>query len=114
MIRVPPRSTRTDTLFPSTTLLRSQFIAGQGLCAQVQAKRDHAGLRYGLGQDHARRDRITREMAAIEKLVGLEGVASDDVGVVELQNLVEKPERRSEANTSELQSIIRISYAVFS
>src|SRR3546814_6833355 len=79
-----------------------QFIAGQGLCAQVQAKRDHAGLRHGLGQDHARRDRITREMATIEKLVGLEGVTADDVLAV-----------RSEEHTSELQSLMRISYAVF-
>src|SRR3546814_2212779 len=72
MIRLPPRSTRTDTLFPYTTLFRSQF----------------------------RGERLRGE------------------DVVELQVhgspvLLRQLLARSEEHTSELQSLMRISYAVF-
>src|SRR3546814_2729167 len=70
MIRRPPRSTRTDTLFPYTTLFRSPAPA----CAL-------AVVRTGAG--------------------GLAGTA------------VEVAARRSEEHTSELQSLMRNSYAVF-
>src|SRR3546814_7038173 len=70
MIRRPPRSTRTDTLFPYTTLFRSDDAG----CA---ARRDIAAAVARLDQNRAR---------AL---------------------------RRSEEHTSELQSLMRISYAVF-
>src|SRR3546814_4364528 len=74
MIRRPPRSTRTDTLFPYTTLFRSK------------------------GRDAA----LCHRLAIAE---------------VERQHLVaQRPHRRgqrSEEHTSELQSLMRISYAVF-
>src|SRR3546814_8337887 len=80
MIRLPPRSTRTDTLFPYTTLFRSaQHLAGavvdrEGLlCGDRESRR-----RTGCGQQH-RAERVGR----------------------------------SEEHTSELQSLMRISYAVF-
>src|SRR3546814_5000877 len=87
MIRRPPRSTRTDTLFPYTTLFRSILIEGaiDGL-PQVIADQLAEGGRLVA----ARRD------GAVARLV--QGV---------------KTGGRSEEHTSELQSLMRISYAVF-
>src|SRR3546814_5002700 len=88
MIRRPPRSTRTDTLFPYTTLFRS-------VLARVAAVHpaDHS-LRWEGGVDDpaAAHDRHARR--------------ADRRG----DHLVR---RRSEEHTSELQSLMRISYAVF-
>src|SRR3546814_4861987 len=80
MIRRPPRSTRTDTLFPYTTLFRSQV-------------RLDPGFRRGTasGTDLSRRANPPRRL----RDAGLGG------------------RRRSEEHTSELQSLMRISYAVF-
>src|SRR3546814_12123997 len=82
MIRRPPRSTRTDTLFPYTTLFRSP--------------RAHKARRR-----RPRRDRPwfshRRESRLRLRHVGGQG----------------EPARRSEEHTSELQSLMRISYAVF-
>src|SRR3546814_6866661 len=74
MIRRPPRSTRTDTLFPYTTLFRSDALCGMG----------HQLL------PHRPRRR-------------------PDGGPVD-----QRREERSEEHTSELQSLMRSSYAVFS
>src|SRR3546814_16191195 len=79
MIRRPPRSTRTDTLFPYTTLFRSKM------------RDSHPGGQFGgLAQQPQR------------------GVG---VGPAAVGALV--PLLRSEEHTSELQSLMRISYAVF-
>src|SRR3546814_5196665 len=83
MIRRPPRSTRTDTLFPYTTLFRSTGIGGWTRSVQH--------YRQGSGQN-----RKTR--AGGYPLAGA-GRRSDLA--------------RSEEHTSELQSLMRISYAVF-
>src|SRR3546814_3708631 len=80
MIRRPPRSTRTDTLFPYTTLFRSD--AGAAL------RRAAAARGAGAGAGGEPRDPAARR-ADVE------------------------PRRRSEEHTSELQSLMRISYAVF-
>src|SRR3546814_9953338 len=82
MIRRPPRSTRTDTLFPYTTLFRLPHQAG-----------DPRHLQQGYRGSH-RRGRIW--------LQGGQGLheAAD-------------AQPRSEEHTSELQSLMRISYAVF-
>src|SRR3546814_2063010 len=83
MIRRPPRSTRTDTLFPYTTLFRSVRTASRstgGVCMT----------------DNSRRPDI-----AICSVRGM-GVA------VSVRTCT-----RSEEHTSELQSLMRISYAVF-
>src|SRR3546814_10825394 len=91
MIRRPPRSTRTDTLFPYTTLVRSKpnaprlrrhckglDFAGEILCARFRAAQfARAGARQG-----ARRDKLDQAV-------------------------------RSEEHTSELQSLLCNSYAVF-
>src|SRR3546814_2576202 len=101
MIRRPPRSTRTDTLFPYTTLFRSALeLAG-----------DH--------RDH-------RAVPGVVGVAELGRVAVPEHGEVRLGELVlgrqvhpdlEQLERvrplRSEEHTSELQSLMRISYAVF-
>src|SRR3546814_8897796 len=92
MIRLPPRSTRTDTLFPYTTLFRSvandpYLDENNRVPLSSFAKKDF--LRYrGEGQ--------TEAMEHLSKIGGL-WVFFD----------------RSEEHTSELQSLMRISYAVF-
>src|SRR3546814_4620743 len=93
MIRRPPRSTRTDTLFPYTTLFRSALgLADQGT--------------LGLGED------CGVELGPL--LVGVgEEVRRLGVGVVTEVRDQELGGERSEEHTSELQSLMRISYAVF-
>src|SRR3546814_2435228 len=86
MIRRPPRSTRTDTLFPYTTLFRSDRL-----------QRRHGALH-----------RRVHGLAATFDHVG---VASLRVGCGALRR--SSTMRRSEEHTSELQSLMRISYAVF-
>src|SRR3546814_12699776 len=81
MIRRPPRSTRTDTLFPYTTLFRSQVP-----CVRVTC--------------HRTRTRIS-------------GTCSPSCNRPCQSLLSLTLERRSEEHTSELQSLLRISYAVF-
>src|SRR3546814_2433465 len=91
MIRRPPRSTRTDTLFPYTTLFRSaqsgsadhqQAARRAGLCGRSFRQRQCLG-RSSVGFRHADHNRVRRQLG------------------------------RSEEHTSELQSLMRISYAVF-
>src|SRR3546814_1286229 len=92
MIRRPPRSTRTDTLFPYTTLFRSQVTI---------VNRSDKILR---GYDEQIRDRLLQismtKGIAFRFNAPFEKVVKNDVG-------------RSEEHTSELQSLMRISYAVF-
>src|SRR3546814_3832386 len=76
MIRRPPRSTRTDTLFPYTTLFRSQLEQ-------------------------------SRDIGAVAGRFARDECAPEDAGDVAAL------EQRSEEHTSELQSLMRISYAVF-
>src|SRR3546814_4154930 len=83
MIRRPPRSTRTDTLFPYTTLFRSW--------RRDRARPPARRLGHQADGDPARRARRD----------GRQIWPADDV------------RRRSEEHTSELQSLMRISYAVF-
>src|SRR3546814_7321489 len=85
MIRRPPRSTRTDTLFPYTTLFRSHTHTGPPL--GHDDRWPHEKMDAALAGCHAGRN-----------------TAGDTV-----VNIV----RRSEEHTSELQSLMRISYAVF-
>src|SRR3546814_4447818 len=83
MIRRPPRSTRTDTLFPYTTLFRSprQFRPVVRSCPQTTSR-----------------------------MVGKRLTAHDSFGQAPC---VVTAAKRSEEHTSELQSLMRISYAVF-
>src|SRR3546814_9894287 len=117
MIRRPPRSTRTDTLFPYTTLFRSQGdrrILGQraalggpqgigvrqgrlgaGLGCPAEAR--HVGMRRALRRQQG--DRLTFRV--------------DGFLVLHEDEVIEAcSAQRSEEHTSELQSLMRISYAV--
>src|SRR3546814_3900623 len=100
MTRRPPRSTRTDTLFPYTTLFRSEErgkAADQALLAQPAD-----ALETGRGaQTHQLGQRRIADPAVI-----LQG--GEDAPVRLINILI-----RSEEHTSELQSLMRISYAVF-
>src|SRR3546814_14748645 len=92
MIRRPPRSTRTDTLFPYTTLFRSR--CGEQRRHPRQDQQDNEGpARSGYG-------------IHLPRTGGLEETTEDC-------ELGEEPRERSEEHTSELQSLMRISYAVF-
>src|SRR3546814_4457446 len=97
MIRRPPRSTRTDTLFPYTTLFRSQEKA-------VRLVRHDLFKGGGGGQNGHPRPGIHQ----IAKDVALDAIIDgDDVRRIGACLI------RSEEHTSELQSLMRISYAVF-
>src|SRR3546814_1274456 len=85
MIRRPPRSTRTDTLCPYTTLFRSR------------GHRTAAPLRGG-GRSHSDRQQVHRRPRVGVRSDGARRAVRGD---------------RSEEHTSELQSLMRISYAVF-
>src|SRR3546814_6750131 len=117
MMRRPPRSTRTDTLFPYTTLFRSDR-------QRHHVARAAVGQGVGHGQ-HARAavfELLLRRMREELQVVGL-GVDSDQAvadadfaaGLVEQHGA--GPDAadfaRSEEHPSELQSLMRISYAVF-
>src|SRR3546814_3160742 len=102
MIRRPPRSTRTDTLFPYTTLFRSRTDhrhanpARRQLQAQAFAERDDRGLGRAISRQSRKAD---------------ETGGRGDIDQVPAIRTVRRA--RSEEHTSELQSLMRISYAVF-
>src|SRR3546814_7611837 len=89
IIRRPPRATRTVTLFPYTTLFRS-LLDQQGILAQWRAQQEHAAA-GGVGHGRS----VTRGARAVCPLSSPPAPG------------------RSEEHTSELQSLMRISYAVF-
>src|SRR3546814_5721292 len=97
MIRPPPRSTRTDTLFPYTTLFRS----GGAIRTGNQASADDLG---DLAQHRGRAGHQQRRDA---------GLAPAFDVVADLLRRADEVHVRSEEHTSELQSLMRISYAVF-
>src|SRR3546814_1889215 len=129
MIRRPPRSTRTDTLFPYTTLFRSrasQWLAsapphplpsqGRELLQEQRVDRSAAGQRVkllqqaGAGAQHV----VNAQPGALAQVVqrldprrrgAFRTEVGDAAGI--------DPQVRSEEHTSELQSLMRISYAVF-
>src|SRR3546814_2528467 len=91
MIRRPPRSTRTDTLCPYTTLFRSLHQADDGPCQGRLARAGLADQRHRLAFADTERD-------IADRFDPWMAIALD---------------QRSEEHTSELQSLMRISYAVF-
>src|SRR3546814_6876607 len=92
MIRRPPRSTRTDTLFPYTTLFRS---AADRRFLQLRGPRSHLHARLGLSVlECGRLSNVRPSRVSPRRRGPISG-------------------RRSEEHTSELQSLMRISYAVF-
>src|SRR3546814_11457498 len=63
MIRRLPRSTRTDTLLPYTTLFRSLFRADRGLARDLLGQQDQAQRDYQLARSAAPSDEVTRRYA---------------------------------------------------
>src|SRR3546814_3325042 len=101
MIRRPPRSTRTDTLFPYTTLFRSFSPAtSQPDLGEIQVGDRDAGImdRADIAVRIDRRQRLVGDRQDLGAIVPV--TANGSVA-------------RSEEHTSELQSLMRISYAVF-
>src|SRR3546814_4518751 len=100
MIRPPPRSTRTDTLFPYTTLFRSREPGDA-----VEGER----LDLAAGQAWTQPQLVRRAHDALAVEVQIRGHPLEGAGAVE----DDRRQPRSEEHTSELQSLMRISYAVF-
>src|SRR3546814_10776223 len=94
MIRRPPRSTRTDTLFPYTTLFRSPNRENNHPHSQRQFEGKHRAEDQGSRTHHRGAWRMAGHRPRHRVPVGQDG-------------------GRSEEHTSELQSLMRISYAVF-
>src|SRR3546814_2755919 len=119
MIRRPPRSTRTDTLFPYTTLFRSARSSHRGrqkplTSEQAWSPEPHpARLAAPLTYAKAEPRRAGLPGRAPERSVLEGGELAGAVGVAGFEGLEQVP-RRSEEHTSELQSLMRTSYAVFS
>src|SRR3546814_5168327 len=94
MIRRPPRSTRTDTLLPYTTLFRS-----------------HPGIGFAerIGGVTANQVLLGRGRLLVEDVEHVE----EELDLADRERLGVLQAHRSEEHTSELQSLMRISYAVF-
>src|SRR3546814_20984934 len=107
MIRRPPRSTRTDTLFPYTTLFRSEgWINGhddERSIAPIDARALLAGSGAAPGG---------LRVGAARRRVGA-GVAHQIGALADRRSQHRLSRSRSEEHTSELQSLMRLSYAVF-
>src|SRR3546814_7819614 len=100
MIRRPPRSTRTDTLFPYTTLFRSEHanraLAGTGIAIGGMQTQGFCQIANAL-------ELLADAQQQLAAAAFQPGVGIGLIGHV----------GRSEEHTSELQSLMRISYAVF-
>src|SRR3546814_3805840 len=145
MIRRPPRSTRTDTLFPYTTLFRSRFyedvfssnislvtcnkLANSGKYERYRSLRECArkhGVDFfyetnvGAGLPIVRT--LKDLMTSGDQIISIEAILSGTISYIFNNYHGDKTfyevvktaqELRSEEHTSELQSLMRISYAVF-
>src|SRR3546814_5323003 len=124
MIRRPPRSTRTDTLFPYTTLFRSARALAEFAKTELMLSRKLLNPPQGI----ERLDQLRfawrggpYEFNLLRRLGELQFSTGDlRGGITTFRQIVkyfpkspEVPLLRSEEHTSELQSLMRISYAVF-
>src|SRR3546814_8757346 len=106
MIRRPPRSTRTDTLFPYTTLFRSDGLA------RVAEEPVVADADLGVLQICHRETEAGTHVAVAVQRAERAGHGRIAFEIRKRHRHAEVP-GRSEEHTSELQSLMRISYAVF-
>src|SRR3546814_3277895 len=115
MIRQPPRSTRTDTLFPYTTLFRSglaRLIVEADNCILIGDIKAISSQRQPVGSVEVLREDSSTFVDAIAVRIAQQGqsiAALRSAGALLLQIAGD----RSEEHTSELQSLMRNSYAVF-
>src|SRR3546814_3823239 len=103
MIRRPPRSTRTDTLFPYTTLFRSKLnttLTDNSLILSDEFQ--SAVADWNIDFADYDEDAQPRELFAVQSKA-----------TARHKSVIIKIAKRSEEHTSELQSLMRISYAVF-
>src|SRR3546814_10281004 len=114
--RRPPRSTRTDTLFPYTTLCRACMIAGMSF--RVPGRQTNGRCAVFMTRDARRRRDHKADVAATEP-----SERARQENRLNLDGAIQPPPSRalrsararlrSEEHTSELKSLMRISYAVF-
>src|SRR3546814_1248759 len=110
MLRRPPSSTRTDKLFPYTTLFRSH-VGGHVELATGIGLGTAAAARVGGAEAHPR-DRDLFHMLVGGEAFGAESQTNSTPSSSAFETSRCDP-GRSEEHTSELQSLMRISYAVF-
>src|SRR3546814_6615540 len=104
MTRRPPRSTRTDTLFPYTTLFRSVRITETVVAEDGSRSKKTSIVDTTIG----------RALLAEILPEGLPfALVNTELTKKNISRLINTCYRRSEEHTSELQSLMRISYAVF-
>src|SRR3546814_1125505 len=104
MIRRPPRSTRTDTLFPYRTLFRSWRASAWDGYTPVRRPIHHTPCHPGESRDLAGASSCDDEIPAFAGMTIMAAKAPRPKIAFSI---------RSEEHTSELQSLMRISYAVF-
>src|SRR3546814_1368503 len=104
MIRRPPRSTRTDTLFPYTTLFRPYLRVDIGHACDYAQSIDGLSRDFKFCARHPRLGNINQLRKGTKGRVGPADELLIAIIIIEC---------RSEEHTSELQSLMRISYAVF-
>src|SRR3546814_2840800 len=124
MIRRPPRSTRTDTLFPYTTLFRSVTSASPRQVTQM-VEAAHGAYRGGAPLPYERAAILDRAAAlVVERQADFVRLMQAEAGFTEADeggevhrciqtlSLSGEEARREEEHTPELQSLMRTSYAV--
>src|SRR3546814_1051282 len=115
MIRRPPKSTRTDTLFPYTTLFRTVEITRMALRERGRDKPARARMAEPDADVDDGPDLRTRIAATGIAVTDLQPTGPDRLEQAGWSELIDhvRTGHRSEEHTSELQSLMRISYAVF-
>src|SRR3546814_7886177 len=106
MIRRPPRSTRTDTLLPYTTLFRSAQRPED--LEKIEFEEDQVQISLFSKQSPIAAALTQQKDGSLQLKSSYEGAGEDPEMVQIIQRAL-----RSEEHTSELQSLMRISYAVF-
>src|SRR3546814_4776910 len=124
MIRRPPRSTRTDTLFPYTTLFRSDVWMDEPTAKTLTSRFDYCFKQApGSGYPAILQEHRIEKLGEPIRIEGAGGVIEaipfdQDHGAIRSLGfrfgpLAYSSDLRSEEHTSELLSLMRISYAVF-
>src|SRR3546814_5202906 len=122
MVRRPPRSTRTDTLVPDTTLFRSgtSWKASGDFFFASRCKAEGGGKKLAADVAGRRARRSRSSVRPCQSRTRMERPFQEIVGIRQMAAVLRRagngdaaPVARSEEHTSELQSLMRISYAVF-